>query len=119
MVFRTRSSSVCNRLAFAALCCVLASCAVLPDIDPLIARHAGQEANFATAFGPVSERTNTALLQRLENGGGNLDILDKHIAVEEAISGSPLLLGNKVMLLQDGPQTYDALFAAIRGAQDH
>ena len=96
------------------------SCESLPDVDALIARHSGQQANFANAFGPVSERANAAILARLKaTAGGNLDILDKHIAIEEAISDSPLLLGNKVTLLQDGPETYDAMFAAVAGARDH
>ncbi|HZT55438.1 MAG TPA: phospholipase D-like domain-containing protein, partial [Burkholderiaceae bacterium] len=38
---------------------------------------------------------------------------------EQAISDSPLLAGNKVQLLQDGPSTYQAMFAAIRAARDH
>ncbi len=29
------------------------------------------------------------------------------------------MVGNKVTLLQDGPATYAAMFAAIRGAKDH
>ena len=32
-------------------------------------------------------------------------------------SARPLMVGNKVVLLQDGPATYQAMFAAIRGAQ--
>ncbi|MDY6982024.1 MAG: cardiolipin synthase [Pseudomonadota bacterium] len=103
----------------ATLCLVIAGCAALPDADPLIARHAGQQANFETAFGPLSERANARLLERLKSASGDLDILDRHIAVEEGISGSPLLLGNKATLLQDGPDTYDAMFAAIRAARDH
>ena len=119
MRFRTSEISVGERLVLTVLCLIVTSCAALPDVDPLIAHHAGQQANFSTAYGPVSERVNAALLARLKDSAGELDILDKHMAVEEAISDSPLLLGNKVTLLQDGPQTYDALFAAIRAAQDH
>lgn len=33
--------------------------------------------------------------------------------------GSPLTAGNQVRLLQDGPATYRAMFAAIAAAQDH
>ncbi len=36
-----------------------------------------------------------------------------------AISDSPLTLGNKVTLLQDGTATYAAMFAAIARAKDH
>ena len=35
------------------------------------------------------------------------------------MSDSPLLTGNRVRLLQDGPDTYRAMFAAILAARDH
>lgn len=40
-----------------------------------------------------------------------------HLAVEEAIVGSPLTAGNKVELLQDGPTTYKAMMSAISAAR--
>ena len=55
----------------------------------------------------------------LKRQSGDLDILDKQIALEQGIVGSPLVVGNKVTLLQDGPATYQAMFAAIRKAKDH
>jgi cardiolipin synthase len=55
----------------------------------------------------------------LKRKSGDIDILDKQIALEQAIVGSPLTLGNKVTLLQDGAATYAAMFAAIRAARDH
>src|SRR6185295_10481347 len=48
-----------------------------------------------------------------------IDILEKHAALEQAIVGSPLTAGNKVVLLQDGPATYKAMFAAIGKARNH
>lgn len=95
------------------------SCKALPDTDALIARHAGQQANFENAFGPVSQRTSAGILAGLKAESGTMDLLDRHVALEESISGSPLLLGNKVTLLQDGEETYEAMFAAIQAAQDH
>jgi len=44
------------------------------------------------------------------------NIFDKHLALESEIVGSPLVTGNKVELLIDGPAAYDAMFAAIEGA---
>ena len=42
------------------------------------------------------------------------------MALEQAINtDSPLVLGNKLVLLQDGPATYQAMFAAMRAARDH
>jgi cardiolipin synthase len=91
----------------------------MPDADALIARHAGQVARFENARGPVSSQKSAAILAGLQRKSGDIDILDKQIALEQAIVGSPLILGNKVTLLQDGPATYAAMFAAIRMARDH
>lgn len=41
------------------------------------------------------------------------------MVLEQSIAGSPLILGNKVTLLQDGAQTYAAMFDAIRKARGH
>ena len=94
-------------------------CAALPETDALIKRHAGQAARFESAKGPVSERGSAAILAKLKQKSGAIDILDKQIALESAIGGGPLVLGNKVTLLLDGPATYAAMFAAIRKAQNH
>src|SRR3990172_7536503 len=99
--------------------CLLAGCATLPDAQLLLERHTVQTAQFESARGPLSARQNAAILARLKSKAGDLDILEKHIAVEEAIVESPLILGNKVTLLQDGEATYAAMFAAIRKARDH
>ncbi|MDD5336541.1 MAG: cardiolipin synthase [Rhodoferax sp.] len=104
-------------IAFTAL--TLAACASLPDTDALIAHHAGQTARFENARGPLSRQKSAAILAQLKSKSGDIDILEKQIALEQAIVGSPLILGNKVTLLQDGAATYAAMFAAIRKAQDH
>ena len=108
-------------LKLAAATCLVATagCATLPDTDALIERHAGQEARFENARGPLSAQKSAAILAELKRKSGDIDILDKQIALEQAIVGSPLILGNKVTLLQDGAATYAAMFAAIRKAQDH
>ena len=107
--------------AVAGLLCalVLAACASLPDTDALIQRHAGQTARFENARGPLSARRSAAIVAQLKAKSGDLDILDKQIALEQEISGSPLLLGNRISLLVDGADTYPAMLEAIRSAQDH
>jgi cardiolipin synthase len=106
--------------AIAALLAVAgAGCASLPDTDALIERHAGQAARFESARGPLSVQRSAAILAGLKRTSGDIDILEKQIALEQAIVGSPLIVGNKVRLLQDGPATYAAMFAAIRAARDH
>ena len=96
-----------------------AACSMLPDTDVLIDRHTGQAARFENARGPVSARSGAAILAELKRKSGDIDILEKQMVLEQAIVGSPLILGNKVTLLQDGAQTYAAMFAAVRNARDH
>jgi cardiolipin synthase len=112
----------CTRRNLALLGCIvlpLQGCATLPDTDALIARHTGQAARFENASGPLSVKKNEAILAELRRKSGDLDILDKQIALEQAASDSPLIVGNKVGLLQDGVATYAAMFAAIQKAKDH
>ena len=108
-------------LAVTAAICLLAvgGCATLPDTNALLARHTAQAARFENARGPLSARKSAAILAELKRKSGDLDILEKQIALEQAIVDSPLSIGNKVTLLQDGPATYAAMFAAIRNAKDH
>jgi cardiolipin synthase len=107
------------RLLLLACCMQVAACATLPDTDALIERHAGQAARFENARGPLSRQKSDAILADLKKKSGDIDILDKQIALEEAVVGSPLVMGNQVTLLQDGAATYEAMFGAIRSAQDH
>jgi len=95
------------------------ACASLPDTQAILARHNAQAAQFESARGPVSKEKSAAIVRELKRKSGDIDILDKQIALEQAITDSPLVLGNQVTLLQDGPATYAAMFAAISSAQDH
>ncbi|MCR2669586.1 hypothetical protein NSP01_23910, partial [Salmonella enterica] len=45
------------------------------------------------------------------------DFLARHLAVEEAVSGAPLVAGNRVRLLADGPSTYQAMLRSIAQAR--
>jgi cardiolipin synthase len=47
------------------------------------------------------------------------DILERHTVVVESVTENPLTTGNCVVLLTDGPETYAALFTAIRQAGKH
>ena len=97
----------------------MSGCATLPDTQAIIERHTAQAVRFENARGALSAQKSAAILKELKRKSGDLDILEKQIALEQAIVDSPLSIGNKVTLLQDGPATYVAMFAAIRNAQDH
>jgi cardiolipin synthase len=104
-----------------ALCALLfnAGCASLPDTQFLSDRYERQASQFKSAWGPLSEKRSAAIVAQLKRANGDLDILDKQTVLEQQIGGSALVIGNKVTLLQDGPATYAAMFAAIRAAKDH
>ncbi|WP_085944029.1 cardiolipin synthase [Herbaspirillum lusitanum] len=69
--------------------------------------------------GILTPEQSKAVLDRFKDSNQDNLILEKHLAVEQAITGSPLVAGNKVTLLIDGPATYASMFAAIREARDH
>ena len=95
------------------------SCSRLPTIVPDLARRTGPAVQLEGERGPLSEARSKAIIAGLEKRGQDTGIFDRHLALEEAIVGSPLTTGNKVVLLQDGPATYQAMLAAILKARDH
>lgn len=97
---------------------VVVGCATLPDTQFYTDRYKNQAVQFENARGPVSAKKSAAIIAELKRKSGDLDILDKQIALEQQIVGNPLILGNKVTLLLDGPETYKAMFAAIAEAKD-
>jgi cardiolipin synthase A/B len=106
------------RLGAAACAALLgAGCASLPDTQFLSDRYETQASRFQNAMGPLSAKRSAAIVAQLKSANGDLDILDKQTALEQQIGGSALVVGNKVTLLQDGPATYRAMFAAIGAAR--
>jgi cardiolipin synthase A/B len=96
----------------------LAACNTLPTIES--ERGApSQAAHLEGARGPLSAKQTRAILAGLASRGQETSIFDRHLALEEGIVGSPLMVGNKVVLLQNGPATYQAMLTAIAGASDH
>jgi cardiolipin synthase len=95
------------------------SCSSLPSFVPDIAHRPARPVPLEGAGGPLSAAQSRAILQRLQRGGEPTDIFSRHLAVEEAIVGSPLTTGNAGRLLQDGPATYRAMLGAIAAASDH
>jgi len=95
-------------------------CAILPNAEREMTVPHAQQVEFEGAHGPVSETRSEAILVGLEGKDGASNVLQKHLAYEQAVNvDSPLVLGNKLTLLQNGPATYQAMFAAIREAKDH
>lgn len=107
------------RLPLALLCLTLSACASLPDVQYLKTSLQPQgTATIQTAQGGTlsKEKTESLLARRLRSDNVALPEL---AALEEAATGSPLIAGNKLTLLNDGPDTLRAMIAAIRTARDH
>jgi cardiolipin synthase A/B len=108
-----------RRCIAAGLIAALCGCSALPVITPAMARPQAVPVQLAGAEGPLMASQSKAVLDRLQSRGKETGIFDRHLALEESIAGSPLMTGNKVILLQDGPATYQRMFAAIRSARNH
>ena len=115
---RRALNRVCS-LAVAVVTLGLSACSSLPTIVPDLARPATTPEQLEGARGPLSAARSRAVLDGLASRGQATSIFDRHLALEEAIVGSPLTTGNEVRLLQNGPATYQAMFAAIAAARDH
>jgi cardiolipin synthase len=112
----TRVTAVASAATTLAL---LVGCAQLPDRELVSARYAAAEAQFKSAWGPIPARRSAALLAELKRKSGHVDLLDRQLTLEQVLVGEPLVVGNRVTLLQDGPATYASMFAAIQAARDH
>ncbi|HWU97238.1 MAG TPA: cardiolipin synthase [Oxalicibacterium sp.] len=117
-----RSEPSRHRLAIPRLlvlvCLSLTACASLPDVRYLNASLTPESSpTIKTAQGDLSPQKSESLLtQRLRNSKVDLPEM---AALEEAATGSPLIAGNKLTLLNDGPATMKAMIAAIKTAKDH
>ncbi|MFU8817477.1 MAG: phospholipase D-like domain-containing protein [Pseudomonadales bacterium] len=106
---------------FAAALASLSGCLSLPDATEAMAVANDPLITFANADGQVSAMRGAAILSGLSSAREpSGDLLEKHLAFEQALDpANPLVLGNRLTLLQNGPDTYQAMFDAIRAARDH
>jgi cardiolipin synthase A/B len=103
-------------IAIAAL--VLGGCSALPVITPDMSRPDPQGVQFQAANGRiVSPERSRELVAQLGSGEG-ADVLARHLALEQKVAESPLVLGNRVVILENGPRTYASMFDAIASARD-
>jgi cardiolipin synthase len=115
-------STMINRILFSYLIIATifstTACASLPDVGQINSNLLMPDNPTVTnAKGRLSVSKSRSLLSgRWKNS--HIDIATM-AAMEEAATGKPLIAGNKVTLLYDGPQTMEAMIAAINTAKDH
>ncbi|WMD23278.1 phospholipase D-like domain-containing protein [Achromobacter seleniivolatilans] len=92
---------------------VLAACASVPDSQERAARKA--QAGLSADAARESYRRGHGIAA--DPNTPKDDFLARHLAVEQAVSGTPLTAGNRVRLLADGPSTYQAMLQSIGQAR--
>ena len=97
----------------------LSGCTSLPQMTSGILPNKTPPAKMEGARGPLSSGQSKAILAGLSNRSEETGIFERHLALEEAITGSPLVVSNRTTLYQDGESTYAAMFKAIAAAKDH
>jgi cardiolipin synthase A/B len=100
---------------------LITGCATLPNVSALIDEAPTEQKHrrIVSSKGLLSPENSRAVMDRLKLSVNPTDVLERHIAVVESITESPLMKGNKITLLADGQETYAAMFKAIETAGDH
>ncbi len=97
----------------------LFACTSIPIMVPDMAMQSSKPPVLENARGPMSAQQSKKILARIQKDGVETSIFDRHLALISEVAGSPLIVGNKVDLLIDGPATYAAMLSAIDNAKDH
>ena len=112
------TTSVARWLPISLMCWALCACASLPDLGAAPATPtAGAMPSVSGVHGVLSEERARALLAR-RWPKATLD-QKAQAALEEEVTGVPLIAGNKATLLFDGPQTMAEMQKAIAAARNN
>ena len=110
----------CTLLATVVL--VACGCAAVPDVDEQIAEATSTSAAsplILDADGTQNFAQSRRTLSALTTDAAGDAALDRHLAIEQAVAGTPLTAGNATQLLRDGEGTFAAVFDAIAQARHH
>ncbi|MGH7033731.1 MAG: phospholipase D-like domain-containing protein [Stellaceae bacterium] len=113
-IFSRGSSRIFAPLLCSALLC---GCATVPPVNAVLDRTSAVPAAVVGPHGPLSAAETKAILDRLRQQARGSDLLARHLAIEQALVTAPLVTGNRTRLLRDGPETFRAMFKAIRAAK--
>ena len=103
-----------GRLAAAAAAFLLAACASVPPIDRYLIAQEREPVRVETSRGVLSHADSVKLLEDLNRRSPNSDLLQRHVAVEEALTETPLTAGNVVVALEDGKAAYAIVIMSPR-----
>jgi cardiolipin synthase len=103
------------------VCAVLSGCQVIPEMQfarTLPLSRSRTPIDIEGPQGMLSRAQRVRMTREIANTGDTA-LLDYHLAAMHDIGAPPLLTGNQVELLIDGPRTYAAMFEAIASARDY
>lgn len=93
------------------------ACASAPPIDHALAQTPPTPPRVTTPHGVLTHAESKRVLDALRARSPQSTVLDRHLALEQTLAGTPLSAGNRATLLQNGAETYPAELGAIRGAK--
>ena len=114
-----RHGEILSRITILLTLLSFAGCAAVPRVDTATAPSRIAAPRVSGARGPLSQLDAQAVFARLAAAAPNAGTLERHLAVEQAVAESPLFTDNRVQVLQDGRETFPAMFDAIRGARHY
>ena len=100
---------------------LLGGCKTLPQVRfarSLPLSRSNTPIDLESPAGMVGRAASVRMTRQLA-ATGETSLLDYHLAAMRDIGAPPLLTGNAVELLIDGPRTYQAMFTAIEQAHDY
>ncbi|MGH6877904.1 MAG: phospholipase D-like domain-containing protein, partial [Rhizomicrobium sp.] len=110
--------NILSLLLAVSMLCAGGGCGTIPNAFAMIrASRYDESPRFSAAQGPLSTVQGKQIVAALERQVGKTDILARHLAFEQTISSRPLILGNRVILLENGWTAYPAMLDAIRVAR--
>jgi len=119
MTVCSQCRSVGPLLVIAAALAAPAGCATLPSVR--ISRELPISRTPVTfdmegPAGPIAPAEETRTSRALAEATAGT-VLDGYLGLSHRMIGEPLIIGNRVTLLVDGPATYAAMFASLRAAK--
>jgi cardiolipin synthase len=106
-------------LAIAALFCLaLQGCASVPNARKLAVEPDGAPPAIEGTHGELSAARGEKAIESFARFPGDDEELQRQVALEGEVAGTPLVAGNHVTLFEDGRTTYDAMMRALVGAKD-
>lgn len=93
----------------------------MPDVNELAATFSktSEPPIIIGPHGPLASEESKDVISELKQSAFPTDILGNQLNLMESLSGNPLVAGNKVILLNDGTSIFDAMFNAVKIAEDN